>query len=287
MAISDWFRRGEPAGAPPAPEASGRRFHQDRGRMFDIGGTGALAALFAVPREERDSGWVDRFFDAAWSASVALAEPQTFQGPDGFPYLRLDVPRPDSGFDSQCLANLAGNCLGHGVGAAFFASPDDPAEGAQHVLSLGLIDSLMRYDSPDGDPVDAEEAAMPPDQGAFSVERRGGGQAMTVEEDHEVLFGTPSADYLPPHLARSLYVHLTQGWGMEEPRVQLIVDLKMRPHRSLVIGRRRSEFSPDAPIDAMAQALTWHLDPGRMVMLMPDHWSPDQMAPLRSLFEGR
>ncbi len=287
MAIRDWFSRSGPADAPSAPAASGQRFHQDRDRMFDIGETAALAALFEVPREQRDSGWADRFFDAAWVASVEMAEPQTFLGPDGFPYLRLDIPRPDSAFDSQCLANLAANCLGHGVGAAFFAGPDDPPDAARHVLSLGLIDSLVRYDSPDGDPVDAEEAALPPDEGAFSIERRGGGRAMTVEEDHEVLVGTPSADYLPPHLAHSLYVHLTQGWGMVEPTVQLIADLRMRPHRSLVIGRRRSEFPPDAPVDAMAQALTWHLDPGRMVMLMPEHWSPGRMTPLRSLFEGR
>ncbi len=279
MGISDWFRKGE--------RAPGRwRFHDDRGRMFDLERTRQLAALFGLPAGERDARWTEAFFDAAWCASVALAEPQVFTGPDGFPYLRLDVPG-EGAFDSQCLANLAGSCLDHGVGAAFFASPGAPPEAAQFVLSLGLIDSLVRYDSPAGDPVDAAEAALPPEAGVFTPEPRGGGDAMRVEKTHEVLVGTPSADYLPPHLARSLHGHLTGGWGMTDPTVQLVADLSMRPHRSLVIGRKRSEFPADAPVDEMVQALIWHLDPGRMLMLMPEDWSQAQMTPLRNLFESR
>jgi hypothetical protein len=287
MGIRDWFRRSEAQAPPPTAPPGEERFHLDRSRMFDLGKTAELGALFAVDGGRRDSAWIERFFDAAWCGSVALAEPQTFTGPDGFPYLRLDLPRPHTGFDSQCLANLAGDCIKNRVGAAFFASPDDPPESAQYVLSLGLIDSLLRYDSPFGDAIDVAEADQPPDDAAFSVEKEGGRQTMIVEETHQVMMGTPSADYLPPHLAHSLYLHLTQRWGMENPTVALIADMKMRPHRSLVVGRKRSEFPPDATVDALAQKLIWHLNPGRMVMLMSEDWSPGQMTPLRNLFEGR
>ena len=67
---------------------------------------------------------------------------------------------------------------------------------------------------------------------------------------------------------------------VEDPRVQLIADMQMRPHRSLVIGKKRSEFPEGAPLDDMARMLLWYLPPQRSVMLMPDDWSLGQMTPL-------
>ena len=288
MGIRDWFKPRSSAAAPTPAQPPGEvRFHLDRARMFDLGNTAQLEMLFRTDRAQRGPEWVESFFDAAWCGSVVLADPQIIIGPDNFPYLRLDLPRADTAFDSQCLAHLAAGCIDNRVGAAFFASPDDSPENAQYVLSLGLIDSLLRFDSPYGDPVDVAESRVPADGDAFSVEPRAGGQTLVVEKAHEIMVGTPSAYYLPPHLACSLYLHLTEQWGMEDPTVALVVDTKMRPHRSLVIGRKRSEFPSEAPVDAMAQNLIWHLDPGRMVMLMPEEWSHGEMTPLRTLFEGR
>lgn len=158
---------------------------------------------------------------------------------------------------------------------------------AQYVLSLGLIDSLVRYDSPDGDPVDREEAALPPDPDAYSVEPSGIGQRLTVKAGRSVLTGTPSAEYLPPEIARALHRHLTEYWGLDDPRVALMVDTGMRPHRSLVIGRKRSEFADQEEMDALVHPLIWYLTPLRMVMPMPEDWSFDQMTPLRELCEPR
>lgn len=279
MGLGDWFKKKAPPAAPPAA----RQFHEDRGRMFDLDRTHRLAALFGVPQEGRNAAWHESFWDAAWSASVALAEPRVLVGPDGFPYLRLDLPA-EGAFDSQCLGNVAQDCLRNMVGAAFFASPQDPPEAAAYVLSLGLIDSLVRYDSPYGDPIDLEEAALPPSD-MVRVDETGGQTVIEVTGEHHVLVGTPSAEYLPPHLAASLHHHLTNGWGMENPGIQLVSDVHLRPHRSLLIGRKRSEFPEGAPIDAMAQMLLWHLNPGRKIMLMPEDWTLGQLTPLTDLFE--
>lgn len=272
--------------APKAEALPARRFGSERERMFDLAHTQALAELFAVPRDRRDADWSGRFWDAAWWGSIALAEPQVFAGPDGFPYLRLDLPRPDTPFDSQCLGNLAGGCVANGVGAAFFASPDDPAEAAQYVLSLGLLDSLVRYDSPDGDPIDLAEAAEPGDEAVFDVEAGRWSQTLMTREAHEVLIGTPSAEFLPPPVAAALGRHLEREWGLADPRVQLVVDRRMRPHRSLVVGRKRSEFRAEEPADDMTRALLWYLTPRRSVMLMPEEWSLDEMTPLRDLAQA-
>jgi hypothetical protein len=287
MGILDLFRRAKPASPPPAPVAAERRFHQDRGRMFDIGKTGQLAALFAAPRDGRDAAWVAAFWDAAWCGSVALAEPQTFLGPDGFPYLRLDLPRADTAFDSQCLANLAGDCLKNRVGAAFFASPDDGPDQAQFVLAYGVIDSLLRYDSPFGDPIDLAEAQAPVDGETFDVERGVWSQTTITKAAHEVLVASPSGDFLPPETAAALCGFLEQAWGLADPRVELLIDMKLRPHRVLVIGRKRSEFPEGSDVDHMARTLLWYLPPSRTVMLMPEDGSRDRMLPLRSLFEPR
>jgi hypothetical protein len=289
MGLFDLFRHSasDPHDGPAAMPPEERRFTLDRARMFDIEKTRRLAQLFAVARDRRDDAWYDLFWDAAWPGSIALAEPQVFSGPDGFPYLRLDLPRPHAPFDSQCLANLAGHCLSTGIGAAFFASPDDPPEAAQYVLSLGLIDSLVRYDSSEGDPVDRHEAALPPDPSAYSVEQRGIGQRLTVQETRNVLIGAPSAEYLPPDIARALDRHLREQWGLESPRVALLVDTGMRPHRSLVIGRKRSTFADQAEMDALVHFLIWYLTPLRTVMPMPDDWNLDEMTPLRDLCGSR
>ena len=279
MGLFDLFRRSAPQPQPEHRDGRNRRFHSDRDRMFDLEKTGQLASLFALPREQRDAAWYERFYDTAWSASVALS--QEFVGPDGFPYLRLDIPRPGP-FDSQSLANVAGDCLRNGVGAAFFASSDHPPSAAQYVLSMGLLDSLIRYDSPHGDPVDVADASPDADSD-FDFTQPLSEQNLAQEAPRQVLVGTPSREYLPPEIAAALGRHLEQGWGLKDPRVQLLVDMQARPHRSLVIGRKRSEFAPGAAIDDMARALTWYLTPGRSVMLMPEDWNLRSMTPLRQL----
>jgi hypothetical protein len=192
LGFKDWLGRIAPAtlqtGPGDAPTRTSsepirlkeRRFSLDRDRMFDIEMTGKLEALFHVPRDARDDLWKSRFFDAAWTASIELPEQPVFVGPDGLPYLRINVPNAGP-FESQCLGNLASACLENLTGAAFFASPDEPPENAEYVLSLGLIDSLLTFDSPDGDAVDVAEAIGEQDLSYFSVDMAPHGERLRVE----------------------------------------------------------------------------------------------------------
>ena len=283
MGLFDLFRRSPKPQPRPEPEidngAGNRRFNRDG--LFDVDKTAELAQLFAVRRDLRDAHWQARFWDAAWSASVQVPATDAYPGPDGFLYLRLDIPRPGP-FDSHALGGVARDCLKAGVGAAFFSSPDDTPGAAQYVLPLGTIDSLVRYDSPDGDPVDVAEAA-PNAEADFDFTQPLGEQQMRGDAPRQVLVGTPSREYLPPHIAAALCRHLEQAWGLRDPRVQLLVDMSLRPHRHLVIGRKRSEFAPGAPVDDMARALLWFLTPGRSIVLMPEDWRLRSMTPLRQL----
>jgi hypothetical protein len=289
MGLFDLFKRN-PA-PPPAPVAPAgragqeRRFHQDRSRMFDLANTQALAELVAVPKEARDDDWSERLHDAVWTASVYVPQPKVISGPDGMPYLRLVLPPHGVPFDSQCLANLAPGCIDNLCGAALFATEDDPPEAALYVFTMGVLDSLLRFDSPDGDPQDIAEMARPAEEGMFSGGGDGLRQHLVVEKEHQVLVGTPSADYLPPYAAHALWRYVQEVWKLDDPRVAIVADPHMRPTRSLVIGRRHSEFAPGDDVDLMVRYLTWYLPPLRLVMLMPEDWRLEDMTPLCELFD--
>lgn len=260
-----------------------QRFRRDRSAMFDRRLTAELHALFDQPRAARDATWLELFYDIAWFAALEAAGVQ--EGADGLPYLRLNLPRPGEAFGSHCLANRAGDCLAAGYGAALFASADDPFEAAQFVFPFGVLDSMLRYDSPDGDPVDVAESALPPEQAV--ARKRGWFSFGTAKEPaRQVLLATPSDQFLPPYAAKALHAWLIREWGLQNPRVQLLTDFAMRPHRHLVIGRKLSDFPDPQSAQQAMQYVLWHLPPMRSVVLLPEDWRLSELTPLRDLFAG-
>lgn len=269
----------EPAAAAfPAP-TPGRRYVSVPEERFNLEDTNRLAQAMELPREQRNSRWLDEFQGAAWNASIVLPAEPVFLGPDGMPYVRLELPPVGEAVETNCLSNLFVSMAEQGLGAAFFKNNTDPPEAAEYVVPTGVIESLRSYGTWDGDPDDIAELAAKPQQhaGASGVEKT------EVETEREVMVGSPSEAYLPKHTARLLYRHLTEGWKMEEPRIALVVDPQMTPSRNLVIGRKFSEF-PDPEVAAQAaRMLLWYLPPRRYLLLMPENWSADQMRPLREL----
>ena len=77
----------------------------------DISKTYIIAALFKVPRSERDNQWRQEFYEHVASASFACATPQTLTGPDGFTYFILRTPEPDKPFESFCIRNMKNDFL--------------------------------------------------------------------------------------------------------------------------------------------------------------------------------
>ena len=263
---------------------SERRFVDDRSRMFDLDRTRRLGELFHVTNADRDDPWFEAFYEAAWYASITIPEQAHFDGPDGFPYFRLDLPRAGEPFDSQSLGNIARSCVERHAGAALFASPDDPVSAPQVVLSMGRLDSLLRYDTAAGDPIDRQESTQPHNPATFDVDAAGlQHQALTVKAGHEVLTGTPSADFLPPYAARGLHRYMSHVWGIEDPRVQLLVDRDLRPSRNLVIGRTRSDFATEEEIEGEMLRLSWFLPPFRAFVLTPEDWDIASMTRLADL----
>ncbi|SNS50950.1 hypothetical protein SAMN06295912_10821 [Sphingomonas laterariae] len=235
--------------------------------MFDLTLTSRLAQLAAI--DVRDDSWTDSFFAAAWNAAIALpaAAPET--GPDGFAYLRIDIPEPGTVFDSQSLAHLAQDCVDRASGVALFPHP--AADRPVFVMSMGLLESLLRYGDWRGDPVDLAEQG----HGA-------GGESgpMTLKAGETILRGAPSSDYLSPAAARAMAAHLAGKWNMARPRVALLANPAMRPTRSLVINRRLASFADEADAQYFAQCVMWHLPPSRALVFMPDGWAEADLFPL-------
>jgi hypothetical protein len=264
---------------PLAAGTPGRRFVSVPEERFNLDDTNRLAQAMEVPREQRDSPWLDAFQSAAWNASIVLPTEPVFLGPDGMPYVRLGLPPVDEAVETNCLSNLFVSMAEQGLGAAFFKNNTDPPEAAEYVVPTGVLESLRAYGTWDGDPDDVAELTAQPQQHAAE----GGIEKTDVATERQVMVGPPSESYLPKHTARLLYRHLTEGWKMEDPRVALVVDPQMAPARNLVIGRKFSEFPDQETAGQAARMLLWYLPPRRYLLLMPENWSVDQMRPLREL----
>lgn len=280
---SDPVRAGAAAGRASDVTAE-QRFSTDRARLFDLGRTQQMQRMFATPADQRDAKWIGEFLDAVWHASVVVCDPPHFDGPDGFPYYRFNLPAENVPFDSQSLGNLAGQCCERQAGAAIFACPADPVSSPQFVFSMGMLDSMLRFDSPDGDPLDRSEteddARLTSGVSARDMQRH---DVRITKEDHRVIVGSPTVDYLPAYAARGLGRYMSLVWGLGEPRVAILVDGAMSPSRNLVIGRKRSSFASEAEISAEMRRLSWFLPSWRSLILMPEDWDLATLTPLSDL----
>lgn len=284
MGLSNLFAKftGQAGGStPPASVASvekPRVFHEDRGKMFDLAQTQVLSELFGVAREKRNAGWQGAFFHAAWTASLEVAEPATFQGPDSFTYLRLQLPEPAKAFQSNSLGNLARQAVENLSGVTIFASPS--ATEPEYVISMGVLDSLLMYDSWLGDPVDLDDIA----RSTRPADAAGGLQTITMEKATQIMVGSPSPALLPAHTARALYRHLCDGWRIAEPRLSLMINPATAPSRSFVVNRKLSEFANAEIAGQQARFLLWYFPPGRSMLLMPESWKQEDMRLLTEFF---
>jgi hypothetical protein len=74
---------------------------------------------------------------------------------------------------------------------------------------------------------------------------------------------------------------------MTDPCVALLMVPDLRPTRSLVIGKRVSDFAregiPEQQMHDRVRILSWYLPPSRTLMLMPEDFDDRSLIPLASL----
>ena len=244
--------------------------------MFDLAQTQRLFELSEAKPAERDAAWSTAFFPAAWYASLEVG--QTFRGPDYFPYLRMHLPLRGKPFESNSLGNVARGVVEQGLGVALFASPEAPEP--IFVFSMGMLGSLLEYDSPEGDPIDLQEIARSGRGSAVS----GDFEELPWSAGQKIFTGSPASSYFAPYTARALERHLRDGWKLAEPRVALLVNASAQVSRNLVISKKMSEFADREMAARQSRMLLWYLPPKRSVLLMPEGWTQDQMRPMKEFF---
>jgi hypothetical protein len=167
----------------------------------DITKTQVIAELFEIPADQRDDVWRQSFYEHVQTASFACGAPQTFAGPDGFPYFVLNIPEPNKPFESFCIRNMKDDFL---LEKGFGVAINPRANSADWVFTYGDILNLH---------LNGQFFSQKVNAVLKNVE--------TIEKDEKLLIGQPSESYLPTH-TRQLLKSLLQSAGVKKPKVMLV-----------------------------------------------------------------
>jgi hypothetical protein len=212
--------------------------------MSDINLTQKLVELFSIPMDKRDAVWQQSFHAAVPEASLRALNPQVIQGPDGFPYFALAMPKAGEKFESFCIAHVLDTCLNQGFGAVIFG---DPAGQPLWVFKYGDLSSYQSYKRFDGDPADEPSGLS------------SGHHEEVVNEARQVLVGSPSESFLPLPARAVIRQFLSKRAGLAKPAVALVSDPALKPNRNLVFNLYREHFKDPADFDCVMQQLLWFL----------------------------
>ncbi len=155
-----------------------------------------MKQLLEVPQDDRDEQWEQEFFKKLPQVQFEFLQDSPIEGPDGMPYLAVKVV--DKGEDSDKVLDWLGE---KGVGLAINPNKETP----DYVFSYGMIWNYL---------LNGEFLTASDDD--FS-----GGRDLKVEPGQEMMAGTPSEAYLPPHV-RSLFKEFLKQQGVHKPRVVML-----------------------------------------------------------------
>jgi hypothetical protein len=231
---------------------------------FDLEKTNAVVTLMTTPRDLRDDAWRAAFLEAIVDASMASKTEQVVRGPDGFPYFVLVKPPVAQAFTPFCVSHILGHCTSSGIGIVI-----EPTENeADWVFTYGDLFSLRAYGSFHGDPIDQEESAAAP-------------KIEVLEQDRNVMTGSPSEEFLPAWARRVIAGFLKSAAKIESPGVLVMVDPSRAPARNLVFNIHPEDFSSHDEFQQIMNAIGWFLPVKRScVAVSRKTFEPSDFIPL-------
>lgn len=155
-----------------------------------------MKQLLETPIDDRDESWEDNFFRALPDSCFEFLSDSPIEGPDGMPYLAVKIT--EQGEPVSKVLDWLGE---KGVGLAI--NPDK--ESPDYVFSYGMIWNFL-----------LNGQFITPVEG-----KQEGGKELDIEPGQEMMAGTPSESYLPPHV-RSLFKQFLQEQGVLKPRVVML-----------------------------------------------------------------
>ena len=215
----------------------------------DITKTQTMVDLFKIPQEQRDDNWRQTFYDNVQSASYACGNPQTFTGPDGFPYFVLKTPEANKPFESFCIRNMKDDFLMEkGFGVAI--NPRD--NSVDWVFSYGDIVNLHLNKEffTKTDTVELE-----------NVE--------TIKKDEKVLLAQPSESYLPRQTRQALKVFL-QSVGIKKPKIMMVCrTIEGQVIQELAFNVFPEDFPSTEHLNYRLKQISWFLPRHYVVLALP------------------
>lgn len=156
-----------------------------------------MEEILKVPVDDRDEAWEQSFFRALPQSQFEFLSDSPIEGPDGMPYLAVSTVS-ENGEPADKVFDWLGE---KGVGLA--VNPSD--EAPDYVFSYGMIWNFLL-------------------NGEFLTEAENesdGGKEFEITEGQEMMAGTPSEAYFPPHV-RTIFKEFMQQQGVHKPRVVML-----------------------------------------------------------------
>jgi len=109
----------------PNPHTESRS--SPEGYLGDLEKTAQVETLLNMPEEERNKEWLAALYLAAEEASFKCISPQVIQGPDGFPYVKLELPVQGETFQCYVIKHMKDDfLLEQGFGVAILGNKNKP-----------------------------------------------------------------------------------------------------------------------------------------------------------------
>jgi hypothetical protein len=157
-----------------------------------------MKELLETPLDERDEKWNEQFFKEIRSAKFEFMSESPIEGPDGMPYLAVKTTEGE-GEPAEEVFNWLGE---KGVGLAVNPNKENP----DFVFSYGMIWNYL---------LNGEFITEMEDEGPA------GSKEMEMEPGQEMMAGTPSETYFPPHV-RGLFKEFLQQQGVLDPKIVML-----------------------------------------------------------------
>lgn len=206
--------------------------------LYDSNNTITIATLLKTPISNRDETWADDFNRSILTASFSSGTPQVVQGPDGFPYFKLQLPESKKAFNPFSLVSIKDHVLKNGYGVAL------SLDGVQIVWSI-----------PHGAMVNLHLTG----ELFISATRENLDEIETLTEETTVVTGQPAEDYLPSQ-TREVLKDFLKSQGFDNPKIILMMrDTQEGSRSELVFNIYPENFETEEHFENMMRKIQWFL----------------------------
>lgn len=214
--------------------------------LGDLEKTVILNSLLEVPFEKREQNWVDSFLGAVDQANLKLGSPEVVMASDGFPYIQLQNVNTDENFQAFVINKQLPTILMQGFGVVINPQNERP----DWVFSYG---DIVNYELND---------TFYTEDSIFSNNK----EQIVINQDEQILIGTPSDNILPKYLRNQLRGFL-KHMGIETPKAMLIArnyQDEKEVKQDLVFNFTPPQLGDEKVFAQISHTLGW---------LLPKHYS--------------